>query len=88
MIDTLLASLHSIGFGNFVLNKDSFIRALWNASATVDAGIGVNVEPWPLCFWLAANYTLYRTYIYTGAISQAKTCDNVCHGHSPIVFVD
>jgi hypothetical protein len=67
-----------------VLRPNGINRALWDAGATVNAGIRIDIEPGPLCFWLAGYDALYRANFYACAIANAQIEDNVRHDSAPL----
>lgn len=69
-----------VGVGYIFFDKDRFKRAFWDASTTIDARIGVNIEPRPFALRLAAHNAFNRADFHTSAITQAQASDNVSHG--------
>jgi hypothetical protein len=67
----IFTALGGISGGNFIFGEDGCERALGHASAAVNAGIGVNIDPWPFSDGLARDHTLDRAYIDAAAVTNA-----------------
>jgi hypothetical protein len=75
----LLTAFSFICVGDFIFNEDRFEWAFWNAGTTIDACIGVDIEPGPLFDRLARYDALNWAYLDAPRISETQTSDNVSH---------
>jgi hypothetical protein len=69
----------SIFFGQVFFRQDGVYRALRYASATVDAGVWVDVIPGPFFFGLAGDNTFNRANFGAGAIADAQVENHMGH---------
>jgi hypothetical protein len=80
------AALGNVFGWDFIFREDGIIRTFGNASATVNAGTGINIKGRPLAGGVAGADTLNRANFHTPIIAQTETGNNMRHsGFSLIV---
>jgi hypothetical protein len=67
----IFAAFCSICGGNFIFRIDRSEWAFRNAGAAVDAGIRINVNPWPFSSRLARDHAFNRANIDAATVANA-----------------
>ncbi len=70
-IADIFPALRRVGGRNFVLRENGGVWALWHARATIDTGVGVDIDPGPLAERLTRDHAFDRANINTTAIANA-----------------
>jgi hypothetical protein len=75
----ILAAFGCVIRGYFVLGEYCLEGALRDAGAAVDAGVWVDIKPWPLFLRDARNDALYGADFHATSVAQAEACNNIRH---------
>lgn len=67
----VFAALCGVRGGDFIFGEDGGVWAFRDAGATIDAGVGVDINPRPFCNRLARDHTLDRAHLDTAAVTNA-----------------